>query len=484
MGLFTVIGGAYIAHAETPTPEEMLAILLRSPQSNATLVALASTEDDRLRPLFEALSRSAEVKQRLFALTVLAEKFGSKAAPVLSDRLFDPEKSVRVRAMARLFGLKALTEMQIRQALASEDEEIRLLAANAFFRMGRGREALPVLEALSQSSTPGTACSASLCLVAMGRTESLRFLEAIVADPQTDEGLLSQILSQVGEEKIFPAVVLARRLAMEHPSIPVRARACSAIAEAEPAAGAFLYEIISGSDQILFNVNVLGMLATMDDAASWMEKLSADGGPVGVLARFDLARLRRQPELADRAREALMMGHPMVVDYVLERMEEDQKSRQPVAAPYQDALLVFIGETPVKGTTMTELHYRLARASTLLAEMETPQASQGLKELLAQRYSSRVRAVAAGLLRVNKPSVCELARPLLESPYEELRTNAALILGRFGDQEAQEPLKEIVAYPERHPTALVAMASWYLLKVAGQDQVAVQSLSELIPPMK
>jgi hypothetical protein len=75
---------------------------------------------------------------------------------------------------------------------------------------------------------------------------------------------------------------------------------------------------------------------------------------------------------------------------------------------------------------------------------------------------------------------CDLARPLLKSPYQELAVDGALILGRFSDKGAGEQLSQIVHRSKSHRPEVVAMASWYLLKMSGQGGPAAKALAKKI----
>ena len=121
-------------------------------------------------------------------------------------------------------------------------------------------------------------------------------------------------------------------------------------------------------------------------------------------------------------------------------------------------------------------HNRLAVAATVLADIGTPEGMNAIKEVLAGRYGAAVRAVAAGLRWSKNPAVCELAKPLLASPYLELAEDAALTLGAFGDFRAADSLNAILVRRQAHAPTLVTLAAWYLLKIDHATATAVQDL--------
>jgi hypothetical protein len=179
--------------------------------------------------------------------------------------------------------------------------------------------------------------------------------------------------------------------------------------------------------------------------------------------------------------KALDSGHPVVADYLLEAAQAGMTEADAPAAARQawEAMLLHLAESsPDRGTQMQPMHYRAARAVTLLADHGSEESLAQVARLLAGRYGPRVRAAAAGLLRAKDKRVCDLARPLLQSPYEELVTDAALTLGRFGDQAVGPYFERILVRRADAPAPLVTLAAWYTLKVAGLDIQAARTLAQ------
>jgi len=462
-------------------PLAVLSKLLSDPvEAEAALVALRATADKDLKPLLLALCRSADSRRRRFAMSAMVEIFQAGAAPALSERLKDDDRNIRIEATARLLAIEALSDQQLRQALSSEDPEIRCLAADAMVRLGKGEMVIDVLEGLAGSQDLATASSARLNLLALGRREYLDAVAETVRDPKTPEKVLTQIFAQIAEEKISIAADLALSVAASNRPAKLRAQAYWAVADALPNGLAVLHEAIVKSDQTVFRVNLLRVLSSRDDAGDSLRKLAKTGDAVGRLARFESLRADGGRAASWAAKQAVALRHPVVVDYILDRAQEDCKAGGKDVSFYTAALLDCIEAAKPNAARMTSEHYRLARAATILTDIGTPHAVAGLRRILAGRYNATVRAVAAGLLRAKNPIACDLARPLLRSPYDELASDAALVLGSFGDEDARKRLEEFIARPDRYPAPLLALSSWYLLKIDGRTGVAATQLSEQI----
>ena len=186
---------------------------------------------------------------------------------------------------------------------------------------------------------------------------------------------------------------------------------------------------------------------------------------VAVLARFVWARSGARGAAARAAAEAVARGHPVVVIHVLNRAAEDIETRGPRADWYTPVLLDLIRSVPA----------RQARP-----RWEHRAAMNGLKRLLAGPKRRCRRAVAGGLLATDNRAAALLAKPLLDSPYDELATMAALVLGRFAEPAAAKRLGAIVRHPHRHRPQIVTMACWYLLKIHKQTGRCVEQLVRLV----
>ena len=460
----------------------VLAEMLADPQQIETaLQALRATEDKAILPILLALCRSEAADRRRFAVVALAEMFEVQAAAALVERMTaDPDRGIRIEAAARLMFLDALEADRLLEATRAPDEEIRCMAADAMVRKGRGMEVVELLEQLAMSRDPRTSSSARLNLVSLGRRQHLDELRRIVRDPGSSERLLVQILAQIQEEKIAPAADLARELAGSDRSSELRVRAYLALCTTADDGPATLRKAIEGSPRMVFNVNLLSVLAGQPGAKPQLQMLANGEGVTATLARFELARTDGGPAAAAAAERVAAMGHPVVIGYLLDRAEEDVKNRGDEAAFHVQALLRVIRAADPEAAVMGAEHYRAARATTILVNMAAPEGVGALKEILAGRYGAVVRAVAAGLMRARNPIARELARPLLKSPYDELVSDAALVLGSFGDADAAMVLERFIVDRGRASTPLVALSSWYLLKIAGRTEISAEQLASCV----
>jgi len=470
------------AQAQSPDPQAVLTELLTDPaRADAAWIAMQSTGDEQLQPLLVALCESPQSAQRAFAAAALAEIFEDQpeaVAGVLLRRLKeDTDKIVRITSMARLLSLKAISVTDLQEVLTAEDKEIRCMAADALVRQGHGASALSALEVLTGESDPVVAGSACLSLTAMGREHFFARVEKILHDPTTDEMILAQLLTQIGQQKILPALPLAAELADDTThSEALRMKAYWAIADADPNASAILAEAFGRSDDVVWRINLLHMLSSRDDAQGYLRQIAGTDDFTARLAEFELARAGGA-DITAAVQRALHQPHPVVVDYILERAEQDLQSNPSQAACYAAPLLRILRAKQSNATRITEEHFRLARTAEFLVNLGTPPALEGLSQILATPYNGTVRAVAAGLLRANNPAACALARDLLHSPYEELSCDAALVLGRFGDPAAQPMLEKFIDGRRKQPAPLMALSCWYLLKIRGQSTLAANQLA-------
>ena len=459
-----------------------LAEALRDPSmAEATLLALRTTGDAELAGVFAAMSRSGGKERRMLA-TIALRDFAAdpQAARALLERLQgDPAMAIRAEALIALIAMKAITDQQLIDALKISDEAVQCVAARELVKCLRSQAAAETLSKLVGSNDPGTAAMARLSLLAAGDNTQLGPLEEVITKADTTNDVLAVLLEQIAEDKISAAAGLAERAAASRrPVRPLRVHliAYRALAATSSRAPTILQEDISKTRTTSLSVPLLSILGEHDGAERQLRALGQGDGAVAVLARFELARRSGGPDAADAAKAVIAMEHPIVIEYLLERASGDIASRGAKAAFYAPALLQCIRSVKASPTMGIE-HRRAAMAATLLADLGSPEAMAGLKAMLAERFSSTVRAAAAGLLRTKNRAACELASPLLKSPYQELVTDAALTLGRFGDSAAAEQLGAIVLEPKRHSPVIVTLASWYLLKVSGQARRAAGQLA-------
>ncbi len=446
--------------------------------TRGALPALRATGDKGLLPIFVALSRSSDRKLRLFATSSLAELGGPEAAEALQERLWrDPAMAIRAEALLRLLDMEAVSDKQLVEALKISDEAVQSLAARALIRRGRGGAAAESLRTLTASAELSTSSMARLSLLGMGYEKHKAELNRIVKGGKTPDSVVGLLMDQIRREKIAAAGELAVWVAGSQRPVQIRIKAYRAVRDVYPHGCSMLRKAIGESESTLLRVNLVGAIASGKDSGTHLKALAAGKGVAGVLARFELARTDGGDAAAQAVDQALAMGHPIVIDYVLGRARKDVATDAQSSGFYTPALLKFIRGVDDQASKMGPQHIRAATAATILTELGTPAAVSGLRKILAGRYGTITRAVAAGLLRSRSRTAGDLAGPLLKSPYQELAVDAALILGRLSDAGASAQLSQIVRRSESHRPAVVAMASWYLLKISGRSGPAAKALA-------
>ena len=453
-----------------------------SRRAKTILPALRATGDGKLLAIFTALSRSGDKQLRMFATSAIAEIGGAEAGGILLERLWgDPAMAIRAEALVRLLDLKAISDEQLVRAMNISDQTVQSLAARALVRRGRAAAGAETLRKLTESSNLATSSMAKISLLGMGYEKYKPQLSKLVSDPNTPRSVLSLLMGQIGSAKISAAAGLARSVAESDRSVSIRVKAYRALCEVSPKGGAVLCEAAYKSKSTVLRVYLVGIIASKDaNAPKHLKVLSTGPSPAAVLARFELARIKHDALAALAASEGLSMGHPIVVDYVLNKARLDVDKRKAAAGFYVEPLLEFVGNVNADTSKMGTEHIRAATAVTILTDLGSPKAVEGIRRILAGRYNAITRAAAAGLMRSKNRAACELARPLLKSPYQELSADAALVLGKFSDVGAIEYLGEIVSRPKNHQPAMVAMASWYLLAISGKADSGAKTLAAQI----
>ena len=489
------------AHAQAPRSPQKAAIdwlasaLRDKDRANGVLSALRATRDKDLVPVFVAMSRGADKRRRVFATAALNDLGGDDAVEALKQRLtVDPAMSVRATALVGLLDHEAADADLLTRAVGIADENIQCIAARALSIRVRddpdgaaGRAlAKRTLTKLVGSKDAATAALARMGLLAIGQTEQFEPLKQLVTAKDTQVSVLRLLLQQISEEKIAPAAPLARaviaagaRPEYQRP-LHVRVLACRALAAASPKATHPLYEALRYSPNMIFRVSVLAILAERKDAGRYLQAIAKSKIAVGALARFELARKSPGPSASASVREALALGHPVVVNYVLNRALDDADKIGDKADFYTTPLAEYIRSVPPDVVKMGPQHVLAAQAATWLLDLGTPAATAAMQKILSGRYSAVTRAAAAGLLRSKNKKVCALARGLIKSPYPELSSDAALALGHFADPAAEGYFRRIIMRETGHRTEELALASWYLLKIHKQTKTAAAELARQI----
>ena len=482
--LFLLSPPASAQIAEAPrTALGYLQGMIKDPKTaNATVGTLQTTEDPALAPLLVAMTRSADKERRLFGVAALSQAEGKKAANVLIERVnYDQSMPIRAEALARLIALDALTPEQLAGALKIPDDSVQSIACRALVEKGKADLALPVLTKLADSKEEVTAALCRACLVGLGKTQYLEGLRRVMRDPASQPRVLGALLGQIRRQKISSAASLALEVANnETAPLALRVLAHETAAEVSSSGAASLNEAIAKTDNLALRIRLLGILSGREDGGPYLAKLAAGTDTVGVLAKFEMARKTGGPTAGPTVRAAIALAHPIALAYVLDRAGQDANSLGAKADFYTPALLEFIRSVEPRPREMQKEHFLAAGATEQLVRIGTPASIGGLRAILAEKSSAVTRSVAAGLLRARKPDTVDMMKPLLQSPYDELVVDAALMLGHFGDPAARPKLQEILSRAESHPPALVILASWYILKIDKKTDQAVAALANLV----
>ncbi|MHC4983434.1 MAG: hypothetical protein ACYTF6_09745 [Planctomycetota bacterium] len=455
--------------------------LRETARTQATLAVLKTIGDAELAAVFFAACRSEDKSLRLFATTALRDFAGSQVTAALLERLkTDQAMAVRAEALMALIAAKDVTDQQLISALGTLDQAIQLVAARELVRRGRARSAAETLSKLVGSKDARTAAAAGLALLAAGNESERRPLEQLMTNAETGDHVLAMLLEQIAEDEIKAASGLAELAAASSRPRHIRLLAYRALAATSGRAAAIIHDRISNSASMRFRVFLLRILADHARREAHLAELAKDAGAIGALARLELARPRGGSAARRAAEDIVALAHPVAVEYLLDRAAADITSRQWEFGFYAPALLKYVRSVPADSETMRMEYVRAARAAKLLADIGSPEALAGLKAILGERFSSRVRAAAAGLLRTQNRRASKLAMPLIDSPYKELAADAILALGRFGDPAATEHLGSIVLQRDRYARVVVTLASWYLLKSTGKAAEAAAELADCV----
>lgn len=447
-----------------------------------TVASLRAANDKDLIPFFVALTTSTDPDRRRMGVNTLIEQAGEDGIPALTDVfLKDASMDIRGEALVGLLELKALTPEQLVDALKMNDEKIRCLSARALVQKGQGSKALDALKQLASSRELATSAMSKMSLLGLGQTDQLPSVRIILGDSNTPAMVLNLLLKQMAEEKVLPVLDSARELARSAEMFPIRVQAYKTMAALSTDGAATLGQAIAESNDIVLNVALFLVLGERMDAQAQIKKFTLDSSVIGSLARMELARAARGETAAKAVLEVVNLEHPILIDYVLERARKDVDALGDKADFYTPALLKYIGTVEPTPRRIEAEHMRAAQAAAILADLGTPAALAGIKKIVdAGQFDGATRAVAIGLLKTKNRAACDIVRPMLKNPYPELATDAALILGKFGDAAAQDFLYGIVSRPSLNRPEMVSICSWYLIKIAGQTKQMAGVLTNLV----
>ncbi len=453
----------------------------------SVLMALKACGDEDMLPIFAAMTRSQDKTTRLSGTSVIGKVVGKSAAPALIERLRDDTVMViRIEALVQLMAMDAADADLLIEATKINDEQMQCIAARGLIKKDRIKEATEVLKKLTGSHDTTTSAIAKMSLLGLGYSNYAEPLETLMLNRSTESELVAILLEQIADEKITGAADIVEKLAAELKDGPTKVWALRTMTVVSTNATKVIAGIINKSERTVYRVTLLGMLADQKDAASYLEKIGEGDDAVATLARFELARGGADEKATKEISRALESKHPVVINYILTRCREDTKKFGKKADFYTPALLEFVNTVPEGAREIKDEDFRkffmATRVATAAADIGTETAFEGLSKILAGPYGARKRVVAAALHHTSNEIAKDLARPLLECPYEEIAFDAALTLGRFGDPGAASHLRKIIANEtlQAQNPELVSLACWYLLKTGGLTAQAAKNLAIVI----
>ena len=453
-------------------------LLTRPGDAPNAFLALRGTGDADLAPIFAAMTRSEDKSTRLFATASLPAISAEAAVRPLLERLNeDSMMAIRAEAMAQLMELDALGAGDLLDLVDAQDETIRCLAARALVQQQQGRLAQTALEELTESAEILTACSARAALLKMGDTSQLPVLRDVMADDDTADGLLWVLLLQIEDEQITQATDLVRALARSDRDIEIQLRSYQVLASIADGATDDIAQALTEAERIVMRIGLLRLLSDQPDGPARLNDFSDGNGPLALLARLEVARPGGGSRTQRAAQDAIASRHPIVVNYVLTRAQQDIEAHGERAVYYQDALLSAIAAARPTADELGDEHLQAAQAAMLLGDLGTAEGLTALDQILRGPRNATCRAVAAGINKSKNPAVCGIMAPLLESPFGDLFVHAALTLGAHADPRANDALQKIVNSSDRYQPMTSALASWYLIRNAGQARAVAEQLA-------
>lgn len=442
----------------------------------SVLVALRTLNAPELDNVFIALSKSSDRRKRLFATMSLGDLETPAATAALVERLRkDQTMAIRAEALVHLLNRNAADPALLKEAIAIDDENIQCIAARALCRQTASPDpvAISTLTELTLSRSPVVSCLAQLSLVATGQNQHYASLEKLVQNADTSDDVIRLMLRQIVEEEITSGAPLARIILKSKRPMHIRVLAAKALAKTDRSSSHTIFEALRTSPQMIFRISLLSILTQQNDSQRYIEAISKSSLTVGMLARFEQSRsLTDTPNLkAEQSlRAVIQTGHPIVMNYVLQRASEDIKSKSRDTTFYIKPFLEFIRSVPADTKSLGPQHVLAAQATAWLIKQGSPETFNALERILKGRFNGVSRAVAAGVAQSRDASARNLALGLLKSPYREFVSDAAVALGHLGDPAVAEYFSDIISHPERHSTEMLTLACWYLLKIHNQTE--------------
>ena len=454
------------------------------------LRGLGSTGDKQLLPLFVAMMQSGDKELRLMATAMVADIGGKSAAPALLQRIEkDPSMAIRGEAWVQLGISDSISKSDVLKAATIDDEGIKIVAARALSRMGKAKTAREMLKKLTESRDPSNVAFARMTLLGLGDRRQYAKLLRIVRGPTTTDGVLIRLLNQIAEEKISFALPMAESMCSSDYSWEVRLRGFDVVSQLSPKGTQKLTNAFRGTDNIILRINILQMISERDDSLDQI-KMFANGNAddlTTLVAKFEMGR-KTNPTYAETvAIDMVKSGHPIYIEYLLNCMAEDlQKSKNPqqkksAAGFYALPIVNYLSAVKINAYRMTANHDRASKAVELLANLGNDVAMKGLWDILSAPGDSPIkRLTAASLYRADNEKVCDFVKPLLKSGYPELKTYAALLLGKYNKPEAITILEDIQGSSTLYKTDLLSLVNWYIIKLSDKTTQGVADIAKTI----
>ena len=444
------------------------------------LAGLRSTKSPSLLPLYKIFINSDDKALRMIATLQIPEIAGDKSVELLRQRLLkDPQMAIRVRALLELEKLDKLTENDLNQVIKMNDQEIRLIAARALVRKRKFAQAKPVLRKLIKSKNKYTSAFARITLVNLGDRPQIAPLKRIALSNDTSAELKLFMLTHIIEEKIEALLPLVEELTEDSVSNKIRIRAFQALSVLSPQSLQKIARKITDSDSVYLQINLLRIVANSDNPDQILRGLSKIKGIVGKVARFEYLRSLADQTTSVAVAELLESKHPIVIEYLMNRMKEDIKKLGKKANFYTKPILKYINSTKLSEKGMTRVHDRVAQAISLLGDLGTKDVKAGLKKILAREDKDTLVTLAVGALyRSTNKDVAPLVKPLLKNPLWNIKYYAALTLAKFGDKSSIPVLIEIQNSKNTETVDLMTLANWYILELTGNAKNAFLKIAK------
>lgn len=436
------------------------------------LTRLSTTKDIRLLPIYAKFMQSDDDRVRLLATSLVARLADRQAVPLLKTRLnSDPSMRVRNEALSQLLLMDVLNADDLMKVVKVDDANLQVVAANALTKMGRFADVKPMLEKLSRSSLPNVSTFASMTLLGQGDRLQVARIKEVILDPRTQPEMIIAMLNQMRKEKIVAALPVAEYLAKSDAMAPVKIRAYMVISELAPNASDALLKAIDSAEGLSMKINILRLLTERKDSLPRLEKLAHYDSPVGALARFEMARAMKHAKREEYLEKVISYGHPIMIEYVFNRMQQDIDDKKPVDF-YVQPVQKYILAQELESDRVTQMHSLLAFGVELLGKMNDKAANQAISSILQRHDGDPLKQLAiVALYAADNGEIVPMVAPSVKSPYPATKSYAAMLLAKFNDPAAIPALLDIQAAQATTESDIMALVDWYLLKFAGNTTV-------------